>query len=81
MIVPRDSAVGPVDLHVGPDDVRSMSPRRTSEDLETIGKAAREELQRSAARLPPACFETNIMETCQSTPGFSSNPLQSYRSS
>jgi hypothetical protein len=44
MIVPRDSTdVGPV---VGPDDVRSMSPRRTSEDIETLGKAAREELQK-----------------------------------
>jgi hypothetical protein len=47
MIVPRDSSdVGPVEMKVGPDDVRSMSPRRTSEDIETLGKAAREELQR-----------------------------------
>ena len=47
MIVPRDSSeVGPVELQVGPDDVRSMSPRRTTEDIETLGKAAREELQR-----------------------------------
>lgn len=49
MIVPRDSTdVGPV---VGPDDVRSMSPRRTSEDIETLGKAAREELQKHAKAL------------------------------
>ncbi|KAK5658955.1 hypothetical protein OQA88_1773 [Cercophora sp. LCS_1] len=52
MIVPRDSTdVGPVELKVGPDDVRSMSPRRTSEDIETLGKAAREELQRHAKAL------------------------------
>ncbi|KAK4129101.1 hypothetical protein N657DRAFT_630064 [Parathielavia appendiculata] len=48
MIVPRDSSdVGPVELHVGPDDVRSMSPRRTTEDIQTLGKQAREELQRA----------------------------------
>jgi hypothetical protein len=47
MIIHRDSVdAGPVDLPLGPDDVRSMSPRRTSEDIETLGKAAREELQR-----------------------------------
>ncbi|KAK1757769.1 hypothetical protein QBC47DRAFT_295764 [Echria macrotheca] len=51
MIVPRDSAVGPVDFKIGPDDVRSMSPKRTSEDIETLGKAAREELQRHAKAL------------------------------
>jgi hypothetical protein len=52
MIVPRESTdVGPVDLHVGPDDVRSMSPRRTSEDIQTLGKEAREELQRHAKAL------------------------------
>lgn len=47
MIVPRDSTeVGPVDLQTGPDDVRAMSPRRTSEDIQTLGKEAREELQK-----------------------------------
>jgi hypothetical protein len=47
MIVPRDSlAVGPVELQVGPDDVRAMSPRRTSEDIQALGQEAREELQR-----------------------------------
>jgi hypothetical protein len=52
MIVPRDSTeVGPVDLHAGPDDVRAMSPRRTSEDIQTLGKEAREELQRHAKAL------------------------------
>ncbi|GAB1310669.1 BZIP transcription factor [Madurella fahalii] len=51
MIVPRDSAVGPVDMPIGPDDVRAMSPRRTSEDIETLGKEAREELQRHAKAL------------------------------
>ncbi|KAM7184706.1 putative coiled-coil protein (DUF2205) domain containing protein [Naviculisporaceae sp. PSN 640] len=52
MIVPRDSSeVGPVELQVGPDDVRSMSPRRTSQDIEALGKQAREELQRHAKAL------------------------------
>ncbi len=47
MIVLRDSlAVGPVELQVGPDDVRVMSPRRTSEDIQALDKEAREELQR-----------------------------------
>lgn len=47
MAVPRDSsAVGPVEPHFGPDDVRAMSPRRTSEDIDKMGKEAREELRR-----------------------------------
>lgn len=51
MIIHRDSVDnGPVDLPLAPDDVRSMSPRRTSEDIETLGKAAREELQRYGFR-------------------------------
>lgn len=52
MIVPRDSsAVGPVETQVGPDDVRAMSPRRTSEDIQALGQEAREELQRHAKAL------------------------------
>jgi len=52
MIVPRDSSlVGPVELQVGPNDVRAMSPRRTSQDIEALGKEAREELQRHAKAL------------------------------
>ncbi|KAK0630293.1 hypothetical protein B0T17DRAFT_589867 [Bombardia bombarda] len=53
MIVPRDSvsAFGPVDMHIGPDDVRAMSPRRTSQDIENLGKEARMELQRHAKAL------------------------------
>ncbi|KAH7150244.1 hypothetical protein B0J13DRAFT_523304 [Dactylonectria estremocensis] len=52
LAVPRDSsAVGPVESHFGPDDVRAMSPRRTSEDLDRIGKQAREEMQRHAKAL------------------------------
>jgi len=48
MIVPRDSSeVGPIELEVGPNDVRAMSPRRSSHDLEVLGKEARAELQRS----------------------------------
>ncbi|KAK1829977.1 hypothetical protein QBC39DRAFT_120569 [Podospora conica] len=52
MIIHRDSVdTAPADLPLGPDDVRSMSPRRSSEDIETLGKAAREELQRHAKAL------------------------------
>ncbi|KAK3335877.1 hypothetical protein B0T19DRAFT_22054 [Cercophora scortea] len=52
MIVPRaDFVVGPVDLQVGPDDVRAMSPRRTSQDIEMMGQEARAELQRHAKAL------------------------------
>lgn len=52
LAVPRDSSeVGPVDAHFGPDDVRAMSPRRTSEDLDKMGKAAREEMRRHAKAL------------------------------
>lgn len=47
LIVPRDSdAVGPVERRFEPGDVRAMSPRRTSEDLEAIGREARDELRR-----------------------------------
>lgn len=59
MIVPRDSLeVGPVELEVGPNDVRAMSPRRSSQDLEVLGKEAREELQRSVAILGQRCRRT-----------------------
>ncbi|KAH6896000.1 hypothetical protein B0T10DRAFT_230307 [Thelonectria olida] len=52
LVVPRDSsAVGPVDTNFGPNDVRAMSPRRTSEDLDKIGKEAREEMRRHAKAL------------------------------
>lgn len=51
MIVPRESDIGPIDTVPGPDDVRAMSPRRTSEDIESLGKEAREELQRHAKAL------------------------------
>lgn len=52
LAVPRDSsAVGPVDTHFGPDDVRAMSPRRTSEDIDKMGKEAREEMRRHAKLL------------------------------
>lgn len=50
IIVPRDSRdssdSGPVETRFAPNDVRSMSPRRTSRDLEIMGREAREELHR-----------------------------------
>lgn len=52
IIVNRDSSqVGPIDRQFEPDDVRAMSPRRTSEDIENMGKEAREEMQRHAMAL------------------------------
>jgi hypothetical protein len=52
LVVPRDSsAVGPIDSHYGPDDVRAMSPRRTTEDIDRMGKEAREEMKRHAKAL------------------------------
>jgi hypothetical protein len=52
MIVPRDSDdVGPVETRFGPDDVRAMSPRRTSKDIEAMGNEAREEVKRHAQEL------------------------------
>ncbi|KAF2965159.1 hypothetical protein GQX73_g8435 [Xylaria multiplex] len=52
LIVPRDSTeVGPVEYEYEADDVRAMSPRRTSEDLENLGREAREELHRHATAL------------------------------
>ncbi|KAH8675561.1 hypothetical protein BX600DRAFT_507787 [Xylariales sp. PMI_506] len=52
LIVPRDSSqVGPIPSYIEPGDVRAMSPRRTSEDLESMGREAREELRRHAKAL------------------------------
>ncbi|KAI0175994.1 hypothetical protein GGR52DRAFT_339904 [Hypoxylon sp. FL1284] len=52
LIVPRDSSqVGPLEPELEPDDVRAMSPRRTSEDIEVMGREAREELHKHARAL------------------------------
>lgn len=52
IIVPRDSsAVGPIETKLDPDDVRAMSPRRTSEDIEALGKEARDEMKRCVRHL------------------------------
>ncbi|KAF3762671.1 hypothetical protein M406DRAFT_46854 [Cryphonectria parasitica EP155] len=53
IIVPRESAeaVEPAELRLDPGDVRAMSPRRTSEDLENLGREARDELRRHAKAL------------------------------
>ncbi|OAA76815.1 hypothetical protein LEL_06499 [Akanthomyces lecanii RCEF 1005] len=58
LVVPRDSSeVGPVESHFGPDDVRAMSPRRTSEDIDKLGKEAREELRRHAKALQDSLID------------------------
>ncbi|KAH8881444.1 hypothetical protein GQ53DRAFT_754290 [Thozetella sp. PMI_491] len=52
MIVPRDSsAVEPGNIKLDPDDIRAMSPRRTSEDIEALSKEARDELKKHAKAL------------------------------
>ncbi|PSR75495.1 putative bZIP transcription factor [Coniella lustricola] len=53
IIVPRDSvdAVEPAETWLDPGDVRAMSPRRTTEDLENLGREARDELRRHAKAL------------------------------
>ncbi|KAI1779423.1 hypothetical protein F4818DRAFT_436736 [Hypoxylon cercidicola] len=52
LIVPRDSSqVGPLEPDLEPDDVRAMSPRRTSEDIEVMGREARAELHKHARAL------------------------------
>ncbi|CAK7238650.1 MAG: hypothetical protein STHCBS139747_000068 [Sporothrix thermara] len=45
IIVPRDSeeASRPMETRLDPGDVRAMSPRRTSEDLEQLGRQTRAE--------------------------------------
>ncbi len=47
IIVPRDSStVEAGQMKLDPDDIRAMSPRRTSEDIEALGKEARDELKK-----------------------------------
>ncbi|KAL1870906.1 hypothetical protein VTK73DRAFT_2361 [Phialemonium thermophilum] len=61
IIVPRDSsALGPIDPALeplDPGDIRAMSPRRTSEDIEALGKEAREELRRHAKALQDSLLD------------------------
>ena len=64
MVIPRDSDVGPVDIQFGPDDVRAMSPRRSSEDIETMGREAREELR----RLVPLVLRVALFRTILGSP-------------
>ncbi|KAK3989936.1 hypothetical protein QBC44DRAFT_240329 [Cladorrhinum sp. PSN332] len=49
MIISRDA--DPIEMEIEPDDVRAMSPRRSSEDIESLGKEARDELQKHAKAL------------------------------
>lgn len=48
IIVPRDSeeASRPMETRLDPGDVRAMSPRRTSEDLEQLGRQTRAEVRK-----------------------------------
>lgn len=54
MIIPRDSPrveMAPGEEEYEPDDVRSMSPRRTSEVIEKLGEDARRNLIEQAQAL------------------------------
>ncbi|KIH94052.1 bzip transcription factor [Sporothrix schenckii 1099-18] len=53
IIVPRDSeeASRPIETRLDPGDVRAMSPRRTSEDLEQLGRQTRAEVRKHAKML------------------------------
>ncbi|OAA53914.1 bzip transcription factor [Niveomyces insectorum RCEF 264] len=53
IIVPRDSeeASRPMETRMDPGDVRAMSPRRTNEDLEILGRQTRAEVQKHAKML------------------------------
>ncbi|EPE06978.1 bZIP transcription factor [Ophiostoma piceae UAMH 11346] len=53
IIVPRDSeeASRPIETILDPGDVRAMSPRRTSEDLEQLGRQTRDEVRKHAKML------------------------------
>ena len=53
IIVSRDSsAVDSAQIKPDPDDIRAMSPRRTSEDIEALSKEAKSELKEYVS-LPP----------------------------
>jgi hypothetical protein len=45
IIVPRDAADVEVVEDYGPEDARTMSPRRTSEEVDRLGESAREALK------------------------------------
>jgi short coiled-coil protein len=44
LIVPRDAANIEVEENYGPGDARTMSPRRTSEEVDRLGESARQAL-------------------------------------
>ena len=53
IIVPRDSsAVDSAQIKPDPDDIRAMSPRRTSEDIEALSKDAKNELKQYVSPFP-----------------------------
>jgi len=49
MIISRDAEAA--DLEIELDEARAMSPRRSSEDIESLGKEARDELEKHAKAL------------------------------
>ncbi|KAK4167166.1 hypothetical protein QBC43DRAFT_8948 [Cladorrhinum sp. PSN259] len=51
MIISRDADPLEFERHIEADDVRAMSPRRSSEDIESLGKEARDELEKHAKAL------------------------------
>lgn len=64
MIIPRDSPrveMAPGEEEYEPDDVRSMSPRRTSEVIEKLGEDARRNLIEYVSS-PEPC--TDLVSSC-----------------
>jgi len=51
MIVPRDQTETTVDSEIEEGDVRTMSPRRNSAEVDRLGEAARDELIKQAKEL------------------------------
>lgn len=51
MIVPRDQTEVTVDSEIEEGDVRTMSPRRNSEEVDRLGEAAKDDLIKQAKQL------------------------------
>ena len=65
MVIPRESTyVELEDEEYDEDDARTMSPRRTSEEIEEMGKEARERMVAQAKELQQSLLE--VVEKVQS---------------
>ena len=68
IIVPRDSStVDSAQVKPDPDDIRAMSPRRTSQDIEALSKEAKTELKQYGP--PPSPLSQVEPESALPSPG------------